>query len=61
MTGAPRHLHRMTVEFDPDATPITGRVEHEDRAPQEFEGLLELIALVEAARKPVDEEPPARS
>ncbi len=56
-----RHLLRMTIEFDPDATPIAGRVELEDRAPQEFEGIIELIALVEAARKPVDGGPTARS
>ena len=51
----------MTIEFDPDDTPITGRVEREDRAPQEFEGIVELIALVEAARKTVDGGPAARS
>lgn len=51
----------MTIEFDPDATPIAGRVEQEDRVPQEFEGILELIALVDAARKPADGGPPARS
>jgi hypothetical protein len=51
----------MTIEFDPDATPIAGRVEQEDRAPQDFEGILELVALVEAARTPVDGGPGARS
>jgi len=61
VTGGPRHVLRITIEFDPNATPIAGRVEREEMAPQEFEGILELIALVEAARQAAAGSPLARS
>ena len=51
MTGEEHRLLRMTIEFDRDSTPIAGHVEQDDRAPQAFEGILELISLVEAARR----------
>lgn len=50
-TQKPRLL-RMTIEFDQDSTPIAGRVEQPDHVTQEFEGIVELVALVEAARRP---------
>jgi hypothetical protein len=52
MSSEQPHLLRMTIEFEQDSAPIAGRVQQEDQAPQEFEGVLELIALVEAARRP---------
>jgi hypothetical protein len=50
-TEKPRLL-RMTIEFDQDSIPIAGRVEQPDHVTQEFEGIVELVALVEAARRP---------
>ena len=50
MTGDASGLVRVTIEFDPTSAPITGWLEREERPRQEFRGMLELIALLEAAR-----------
>lgn len=41
----------MTIEFDPTSTPIMGWLVGDKRPRQEFQGMLELISLVEAARR----------
>lgn len=51
MSSEQPHPLRMTIEFDQDSVPIAGRVQQGDQAPQEFEGILELVSLVEAARR----------
>ncbi len=45
-------LARMTIAFDPAAVPIAGWLEPEQRPRQRFESMMELIALLEAARDP---------
>lgn len=52
MSAEKPRLLRMTIEFDRDSSPIAGRVEQPDHVTQEFEGIVELVALVEAARRP---------
>lgn len=54
MSSDQPHLLRVTIEFDPDSTPISGRIEQGNRSPQAFEGMLELISIVEAARRSGD-------
>ena len=54
MSSEQPHLLRMTIEFDQDSMPIAGRVPQGDQAPQDFEGMLELVSLVEAARRSAD-------
>lgn len=55
MSSEQPHVLRMTIEIDRDSTPIAGRVAQANESPQEFEGILELISLVEAARRPADD------
>jgi hypothetical protein len=50
VTGDVSGLVRVTIEFDPASAPITGWFQREERTRQEFRGMLELIALLEAAR-----------
>lgn len=41
---------RITIEFDPTTTPIKGRVREDEAPAREFEGMLELFSVLEAAR-----------
>ena len=41
----------MTIEFDPVSTPIMGRLQRDQQPAQEFEGMVELVSLLEAARR----------
>jgi hypothetical protein len=50
VTGDVSGLVRVTIDFDPASAPITGWLQPEERPRQEFRGMLELIALLEAAR-----------
>lgn len=50
MTGDASGLVRVTIEFDPTSAPIKGWLKREECAGQEFQGMLELISLLEAAR-----------
>jgi hypothetical protein len=55
-------LVRMTIEFDGLSTPMVGWLVEEGGIRQEFQGMLELISLLEAARRSAqrDAESPRR-
>jgi hypothetical protein len=45
---------RITLELDPTAEPIAGWLQCAGEEREEFEGMVELIALLEALREPPD-------
>jgi hypothetical protein len=52
MTDAMRSLSRVTIEFDPASAPIAGWLERDGQPRTEFRGMIELISLIEASRRP---------
>jgi hypothetical protein len=51
MTPHEGRLVRMTIEFDGLSTPTVGWLVEEGGTRQEFQGMVELISLIEAARR----------